>query len=163
MLLHLLYVPDLVPCQAEAPQKLEGEGNPEATKMAVVADEVLNVPDVLKHFVSKDEYLVAAEVQPLEVVELVEDPGGELAEVVVGEVELLQVWQVVEGGRGDGADVVPVEDQLLQRFEPVEVVVNDVGDVVRGEVQAAKGGKAPQSSLPYVGHLVLEAKLFVKR
>ena len=127
--------------------------------MAVVADEVLNVPDVLKYFVSEDEYLVAAEVQPLEVVELVEDPGGELAEVVVGEVELLQVWQVVERGRGDGADVVLVEHQLLQRFESVKVVVNDVGDVVRGEVQAAKGGKAPQSSLPYVGHLVFVGKI----
>ena len=153
MLLHLLYVPDLVPRKAEAPQELEGEGNPEATKMAVVADEVLNVSDVLKHFVSKDEYLVAAEVQLLEVIELVKDPWGELAEVVVGEVELLQVGQVVKGGRGDGADVVPVEHQLLQRFEPVEVVVDDVGDVVRGEVQASKGGKAPQSPLPNVGNL----------
>ena len=81
----------------------------------------------------------------------------------MGEVELLQVWQVVEGGRGDRADVVLVKHQLLQRFKPVKVVVNDVGDVVRGEVQAAKGGKAPQSSLPYVGHLVLLAKLFMKR
>ena len=158
MLLHLLNVSDLVPRQAEAPEELEGEGNPEAAKVAVVADKVLDVPDVLKYFVSEDEYLVAAEVQLLEVVELVEDPGGELAEVVVGEVELLQVWQVVEGGRGDGADVVPVEHQLLQRFEPVEVVVNDVGDVVRGEVQASKGGKSPQSPLPNVGNLVFLAK-----
>ena len=98
MLLHLLDVPDLVPSQAEASQELEGEGNPEAAKVAVVADEVLYVTDVLKYFVSKDEYLVAAEVQLLEVVELVKDPGGELAEVVVGEVELLQVGQVVKGG-----------------------------------------------------------------
>ena len=102
MLLHLLDVPDLVPRQAETSQELEGEGNPEAAKVAVVADEVLDVPDVLKYFVSKDEYLVAAEVQLLEVVELVKDPWGELAEVVVGEVELLQVGQVVKGGRGDG-------------------------------------------------------------
>ena len=138
----------LVRCGAESCLML-------AAKVAVVADEVLNVPDVLKHFVSKDEYLVAAEVQPLEVVELVEDPGGELAEVVVGEVELLQVWQVVEGGRGDGADVVPVEHQLLQGFQPVEVVVNDVGDVVRGEVQASKGGKTPQSPLPNIGNLMI--------
>ena len=159
MLLHLLNVPDLVPRQAEAPQELEGEGNPEAAKVAVVADKVLDVPDVLKHFVSKDEYLVAAEVQPLEVVELVKDPGGELAEVVVGEVELLQVGQVVEGGRGDGADVVPVEHQLLQRFEPVKVVVDNVGDVVGGEVQAAKGGKAPKSALTNVRHLIFFGKM----
>ena len=162
MLLHLLDVPDLVPRQAEASQELEGEGNPEAAKVAVVADEVLDVPDVLKYFVSEDEYLVAAEVQLLEVVELVKDPGGELAEVVVGEVELLQVGQVVKGGRGDGADVVPVEHQLLQRFEAVEVVVDDVGDVVGGEVQPSKGGKAPQSPLPNVWNLNFFGKI-IKR
>ena len=159
MLLHLLNVPNLVPRQAEAPEELEGEGNPEAAKVTIVADEVLDVPDILKHFVSKYEYLVAAEVQLLEVVELVKDPGGELAEVVVGEVELLQVGQVVKGGRGDGADVVPVEHQLLQRFEPVEVVIDNVGDVVGGEVQATKGGKAPQSSLPNVRHLIFCGKM----
>ena len=97
MFLHLLDVPDLVPRQAETPEELESERNPEAAKVAVVANEVLDVPDVLKYFVSEDEYLVAAEVQLLEVVELVKDPWGELAEVVVGEVELLQVGKVVEG------------------------------------------------------------------
>ena len=52
--------------------------------MAVVADEVLDVSDVLEHLVRKNEDLVAAEVQLLEVVELVEDSGCKLAEVVVG-------------------------------------------------------------------------------
>ena len=52
--------------------------------MAVVADEVLDVSDVLENLVRKNEDLVAAEVQLLEVVELVEDSGCKLAEVVVG-------------------------------------------------------------------------------
>ena len=154
MFLDIFYVSDLVPRQAETSEELESEWNTEAAQVAIVADEMLDVTDVLKHFVSKDEYLVAAEVQLLEVVELVKDPGGELAEVVVGEVELLQVGQVVKGGRGDGADVVPVEHQLLQRFEAVEVVVDDVGDVVGGEIQVAEGGKTPESPLSNVRHLI---------
>ena len=52
--------------------------------MAVVANKVLDVSDVLENLVRKNEDLVAAEVQLLEVVELVEDSGCKLAEVVVG-------------------------------------------------------------------------------
>ena len=96
MLLHLLDAPDLVVCQAQAAEELQCERNSKPSQVAVVADEVLDVSDVLEHFVRKYEDLVATEVQLLEVVELVEDSGCKLAEVVVGKIELLQVWEVVE-------------------------------------------------------------------
>ena len=97
MFLDIFYVSDLVPRQAETSQELESERNTEAAQVAIVADEMLDVTDVLKHFVGKDEYLVVAQVQLLEVIEFVKNPGSELAEVVVSKVELLQVGKVVEG------------------------------------------------------------------
>ena len=97
MFLDIFYVSDLVPRQAETSEELESERNTEAAQVAIVADEMLDVTDVLKHFVGKDEYLVVAQVQLLEVIEFVKNPGSELAEVVVSKVELLQVGKVVEG------------------------------------------------------------------
>ena len=97
MLLDIFYVSDLVSRQAETSEELESEWNAEAAQVASVADEMLDVADVLKDFVSKDEYLVVAQVQLLEVIEFVKNPGSELAEVVVSKVELLQVGKVVEG------------------------------------------------------------------
>ena len=97
MFLDIFYVSDLVPRQAETSEELESERNTEAAQVAIVADEMLDVTDVLKHFVGKDEYLVVAQVQLLEVIEFVKNPGSELGEVVVSKVELLQVGKVVEG------------------------------------------------------------------
>ena len=97
MFLDIFYVSDLVSRQAETSQELESEWNTEAAQVASVADEMLDVTDVLKDFVGKDEYLVVAQVQLLEVIEFVKNPGSELAEVVVSKVELLQVGKVVEG------------------------------------------------------------------
>ena len=97
MFLDIFYVSDLVPRQAETSEELESEWNTEAAQVASVADEMLDVTDVLKDFVGKDKYLVVAQVQLLEVIEFVKNPGSELAEVVVSKVELLQVGKVVEG------------------------------------------------------------------
>ena len=97
MFFDIFYVSDLVPRQAETSEELESEWNTEAAQVAIVADEMLDVTDVLKHFVGKDEDLVVAQVQLLEVIEFVKNPGSELAEVVVSKVELLQVGKVVEG------------------------------------------------------------------
>ena len=97
MFLDIFYVSYLVPRQAETSEELESEWNTEAAQVARVADEMLDVTDVLKDFVGKDKYLVVAQVQLLEVIEFVKNPGSELAEVVVSKVELLQVGKVVEG------------------------------------------------------------------
>ena len=54
MFLDIFYVSDLVSRQAETSEELESERNTEAAQVAIVADEMLDVTDVLKHFVSKD-------------------------------------------------------------------------------------------------------------
>ena len=54
MLLHLLDAPDLVVRQTQAAKELQCERNSEPSKVAVVANEVLDVSDVLEHFVRKN-------------------------------------------------------------------------------------------------------------
>ena len=76
-------------CKAEDSEEGEVEVDMEDTEATAVTDEVLEVLDVLEDFLVKDLQVVPTEVELLEVFKSVENPWGQLSELVFIEVQLL--------------------------------------------------------------------------